>query len=286
MKPILFAWGQVVIPSFGFFLAIGFLVAGFVLWRQMRSDYDEEEVITFSLFLGLCALLGARIVAIGTDYSRFGSSVIKWTALVSYPGLSFYGAVTGLIVGTWWFSVRRKWLFWETLDAAVVSGLWTVLFGGIGAFLSSALIGIPTKLPWGVSLIGVSGIRHPLGLYLSFLALMVLGVLGWLRSRYRSFSWYPSGKPGFLAILGLEILAIGLLALEFLREGGIYFWGIRLTQVLIGFFLVLSAWVLYERSGRSLEIDKSSVLDLLKRRSVLKNQRIRSEKNKSSQQDS
>lgn len=275
MRPILFEWGLLVIPSFGLLLGVGFLVGSFVLWRRLRSEYDEEDLLTLSLFLALSGLLGGRLIAIVADMGRFGVDPVRWLSLVKVPGLSLYGGVIGMILGTWIYVRRANWRFWEVLDAVVEAGIWLMMISSVGVFLSGSAVGRESKLPWGVEVLGMAGKRHPVAVYYLLFGVLLIIVLGILRKFYRRFSWYPSGRVGFVGLSGLFLFLVGSFVLESLTEGGIHLLGLKVEQIISLFVVLWSAVCLYSISGRTIRQDKISIEKSFRAKFVTFKQKLR-----------
>ena len=62
MLPYLFEFGPIKISSFGFFAAVSFILASFWLWKELKEEYAEEDILTLPIDLFLASLLGARLI--------------------------------------------------------------------------------------------------------------------------------------------------------------------------------------------------------------------------------
>lgn len=260
MRPILFEWGPVVVPSFGFFMAIGFLLGSFVVWRRLRDDYDEEKLVSLTLAVGMSALVGARMAAILVNWEKFSGGLVRWLSLVDYPGLSFYGGVAGFFVGAWLFALRARWKLWEVWDGLVEGGLWFTVLASLGGFLSGTGVGKTTNLAWGISFPGIGGARHPVMLYLAILAAFLLLILEWVKRNYRKFAWYKSGRRGFVGLFGFLGLFVAIFVLEGFKDGGVYLWSFKVEQYISMGVLACTVVSVYKISGRKLKEDKKDVV--------------------------
>lgn len=271
----MFEWGPLVIPSFGFFMAVGFLLGSFFLWRRLKDDYPEEDLLTLSLVAGLFGLVGARAVSIAFGFERFGWNVSKWLALAKTPGLSMYGALLGVLVGTWLFSKKLSLRFWEVWDAVWEGMMWVTMFVGVGAFMSSVLPGRETEVALGVEMIGIAGKRHPVSLYIVGSAILILVIMAYVRANYRKYRWYPSGKVGFVGLFGTAVSGLTLLILESLITRGIYFGKFKLEQVFAAAIALLPILMIYLQSGRTVASDRVRVNKSLRGRWVYIKQKVR-----------
>lgn len=85
-------WWQWVVAAGAYF------VAGFLVWRKMKEEYEEEEILKLVMLLGLAAVVGAVVFR-------------TWGVV----GL-------GLVTMAWWCR-RKDWAFWEWLDTVGPVGL-------------------------------------------------------------------------------------------------------------------------------------------------------------------
>lgn len=236
----LFSIGSVPISTFGVFAGASFVVFSFVLWQRLKEDFEEEAILTFTIFLALSFLLGARVFYILTHFSQFGFSFafLLWRV---YPGFSLLGGVLSAIGFTYWWTKKKQWVFWEIGDSILVSFSFSSFVIGLGLFAS--------KLTKG-------------SLYSFIFSFLFLAIVFFLYRNYRKFIWYESGKPGFVSSLGLGLFSLGVLILEFIRENGVsYSW-----ESLGFFWLVLSGFsFLYYRSERSFRDDLKKTRELMKK---------------------
>ncbi|TSC83803.1 MAG: hypothetical protein G01um101416_1175 [Microgenomates group bacterium Gr01-1014_16] len=72
--------------------------AGFWVWRRMRGEYEDEEILKLEMILGLVVVAG-------------------WIAFRTW---GVVGA--GLLVLGWWCR-KKEWSFWEWMDVMMPAGL-------------------------------------------------------------------------------------------------------------------------------------------------------------------
>ena len=167
-------------------LPIGILGFLFLFWRRLKEDYPSNQIFSFAFTILAFLLLGFFI--------GLSAHTIKDTSYFTPRGLWFWGLFILGAVGFALANLKFKLRFFETLEA-----------GGLGfIFLVSALY--------------LTNLIHPFDIKLfifSLLTVLLLPTFFFLDNKYKTFSWYKSGKIGFagLAILGTFFLMRCLVAL-------------------------------------------------------------------------
>jgi len=144
----------------------GLIIFLFFLWRRLKEDYSSEVIFSLAFFIIAGIILGYLLSL------KFFPSWWFW-----FEG---FGAFLGFSLGI----VRYNLRFFETFEAGFV---------GI--------------LPW-LALYFLQGlVRRPdfvrAFLFISNLALLF--IFDYLDKRYKSFTWYKSGRIGFA---GLSVAAV------------------------------------------------------------------------------
>lgn len=162
MLPVLFSIGSISVSSFGVFLALGFLVGVFLVWRLARAwDLDEEKVLDLTLLVFGGSLFISRIYFILENFQFFKLDFIKWLHILKYPGFSFWGGFLGGWLSLYFFVRRFRLDFASIADIACVGFLGGLIFGALGCFLGGCDIGIKSSL-LAVSMVGTVGKRIPI----------------------------------------------------------------------------------------------------------------------------
>lgn len=231
MLPVLFNLGPLVISPLTLLSPLAFMVASFILWRGLKEDYPEEEIISLTIYLALIFLGGARIVYIITHFEEFQFFPLRWLLPGHYPGFSFFGGFLACLGWLIFWSKRKAWDFWEIVEVLVFAWFVSVALVGAGLYLISGRL-----IFLGEALLGL--VLLPFSLF--------------LKKKYRTFVWYKSGKLGFVSCVLTSIFMLGKLILEIISRGGLYWEGIFLLGVAIAGVVIL-----YSRSGRSIKEDLS-----------------------------
>lgn len=207
---------------YGLMYVIGYLTVYLLArWRMKRESFaitaeQLESVMMWSLF-GLA--VGARLFYVlfyDIGYYLAHPFEIVWPfrdgALVGFSGLSYHGALVGIIATSWiWCRMRR-------VDPRMLADLILPIaplgyfFGRIGNFLNGELYGRATDVPWAMVFPTDPSrtLRHPSQLYEAFLeGVLLFGILWMLRKRYTGWNMLAVYLIGYGCMRGIS---------EFFRE--------------------------------------------------------------------
>lgn len=147
----------------------GILVFLFLLWKTLKEDYQYEKIFNLGLTAIFAYLLS--LILLKFVYSQF------W----------FWIIVFAISLSIFFVSKRQKMKFFEVFDAISVSFLpWVALF-----FIEDSIV------------------KSSLSSFLAFwITLISIFFYYLLKSYYRSFSWYKSGRVGFAGIVTLFLLFV------------------------------------------------------------------------------
>jgi len=149
MRPILIQIGPIPVYSYGFMMAVAFLVADYLLGREfkrlkMNVNYANEMVV-LALVSGIA---GAKLLYLIENLSEFLKSPLEM--IFSAGGLTWYGGFTLAFLVLLLYAKRRKLPIYKALDAVAPALALGYGIGRIGCHLSGdGDYGIPTSLPWG-----------------------------------------------------------------------------------------------------------------------------------------
>ncbi|MDO8503415.1 MAG: hypothetical protein Q7S60_01865 [bacterium] len=210
---------------------LAFFFSAFIFWRRCREDYAPGKIFSFTLILlvgGAAGSFGARLLL----PPMFGVVAAFWLPFILVSLLTLY-------------LVKKLDLrLFEVLDSLVPSVLFFIFIYTLGL---------------GFSEIPVGGFDLKLSIT-KFLIEAGLGLFGlvayrFFQGRYRRFSWYPSGKVGFLGLATLTVyfFARFLVAILFLFGGAQeavltpHVLASGIISLILSFFFLLAV---YLRSGR------------------------------------
>lgn len=225
------------LSSGGLVLLLSILAGSSLLSRVARARGGEQlakqaDTCFYPVMIG--AVLGARLWYGLFNLDLYGRNPALFVALrvsdFAWPG----ALLGGLLAGYLWCG----WNGFDELkvaDAAALTLPIVQAIASVGLLLSGEAFGVPTTLPWGVSLFGVT--RHPTQIYFGLAALISLFVLRQLARR--------SLQVGALAAMYLGLQGLTLVLLEALRADSLVLpGGVRVAQVFgLGLLLYALYWV-------------------------------------------
>ena len=208
MKPILFHFFDFPVPSFAVMMVLGYVVALFVLYLQVRRATPEERaqglnaaqvwdlfiVMTVSSILG--SKLGHTIFEAPGHITEDGTKIESLWQLLRYDpwhwlrlgesGHVWYGGLIGaLLVAVYYFHRRPNLsapMISDAFAAAITAG---AVPGRIGCFLAGCCHGKPSTSAWAVQLPKLPGPVYPTQLFDASVALALTILSFWLFRRRR-----------------------------------------------------------------------------------------------------
>jgi len=141
--PLVIRLGSFVITGYGFMMMVAFVMAGWVMQRELRRQGLREE---FAADIVVAAVIGGIIGAKLWYAALYGDL----SALFSRGGLVWYGGFLGGVVAVALTSLRRRVPLRFTMDLTAPALAVGYALGRVGCFLVQDDYGVPTSLPWGM----------------------------------------------------------------------------------------------------------------------------------------
>lgn len=257
IKPIIFHWGFLTIPTYSVLMAIAFLTYTFIAWKRAKDEIiSSTELFDVLFFSAIFGLIGARIYYVIFNLERFGTDIISYVAIIQNVGLSFHGALIGAIVGLIIFCKRKKWSFWKTADLLVIGLPLAQAIGSLGCLASSCSYGKPSRLPWAIELPGLVEKRHPAQIYEAIFSIALFILLVKLSSKKRN--------PGFLALTYLIIWGIGRFALEYTRGDSVYLGSVKFIYIINAVVVIIASLLFYFKNKKEVNTIVSLAISAIK----------------------
>jgi phosphatidylglycerol:prolipoprotein diacylglycerol transferase len=259
MHPVLFRFGWFSGHSFGFMLAVSFLLGIYISgYRAKRFGVAPEHILDLSVYVIISGVVGSRLLYVAfhiDEYRNFVDVFALWQG-----GATLYGGFLLAILAGYIFSRKRNvgfLLLGDIISPALALG---IALTRVGCFLSGCCFGKQTTHAWGVTFppdspagayerglaaVGSAGAvaLHPSQLYDSLLGLVTFVLLIALQKRL--------AKRG--AAFGLMLFCYGVsrFVVDFTRyyETNMMLTGsINLNQVISAGLVIAGVYLLFRRA--------------------------------------
>ena len=250
IDPAIFRIGPLEVRWYGLMYVIGFVCVFGLVRHQIKKfklERYEPHLDNLNLVLILSLVLGGRL-----GYVLFYnlSYYLKHPAEILatwHGGMSFHGAMLGILLAGYLFCRRKRLDFLQTADLYVVPLPIGLGLGRLGNFINGELYGRVTEVPWGMVFPGGGPLpRHPSQLYEALLEGVMLFAILW---RLKDKRWPPG------SMIGLFLLFYGLfrILVEFFREPDAqlgFLWGGATMGQLLSSLMVVAGIALFGRARK------------------------------------
>ncbi len=226
IDPVFISIGAIEIRYYGIMYLLAIVVVYLLCLQRLKKEnfqYSKKLIDDYFFWAIIAVLLGARLGYVSFyDPSYFIKNPLEIFLPFSFKdginytgisGMSYHGALIGIIVGSLIFSRAKKINFSKFADFITPAVPLGYTFGRIGNFLNTELYGRITTVWWGMYFPVDSqlNLRHPSQLYEAFFEGLFLFALLWSLRKVRLFN-------GFLFLL--YIIGYGLVRffIEFYRQ--------------------------------------------------------------------
>ena len=262
MHPVLIDIGALQIRSYGFMLALSFLIGIWVAGRRAkRFGIEPQYILDLSVYIILSAVVGSRLLYVVFHLEEFDSPVeifALWRG-----GATFYGGMLLAILVSWIYLRRKRIDFLRVADVMAPSIGLGLLFTRVGCFLSGCCYGKPTEHAIGVffppdSPAGNSAAReaialgiaqvalHPTQMYAAAYGLIIFVVLLALQPKLM--------QRGAMFGALLVLYGVARFVVDFYRyyeENARVLAGLTFNQVISVVLFFLGLWLVFRRDRSS-----------------------------------
>jgi phosphatidylglycerol:prolipoprotein diacylglycerol transferase len=146
--PLLFQLGPFSLRWYGLLIAVAVLL-GLLLATQLGKQRGIEPALIADLLpiLVLAAVIGARTYYVLFEWRQYQ---LNWLDVLAIwrGGIAIHGALIGGTIAVILYCRWRRLAFWNLLDVLVPSVALGQAIGRWGNFFNSEAFGMPTDLPW------------------------------------------------------------------------------------------------------------------------------------------
>ncbi len=249
IDPVIFQLGPLQIRWYGMMYVLGFAASYFLVRHQMntfRLDKLAAEFENLNFILIISLVLGGRLGYVFFYNASYYLSHPLEILATWHGGMSFHGAVLGLLLGGYLFCRKKGLNFLETADIYIVTTPIGLGLGRIGNFINAELYGRVSDVPWAMLFPGAGPLpRHPSQLYESLLEGLLLFVLLWrLKTEKQRHRWgHGTMLAAFLILYGVFRIFV-----EFFRQPDAhigFLLGVVTRGQLLSAFMICAGLILY-----------------------------------------
>jgi len=250
LDPVLFNYGFLAIRWYSLAYIFGILVGWWlgkkIILKKFDSinfKFDIKEFDNLITYLIISLVAGGRIGYI--FFYNFEYYLLNpLDALKIWEGgMSFHGALIGIIFGTYLFGLKKKISTLFLLDIISCVAPIGIFFGRIANFINGELVGKATNVYWGVIFPKIDNItRHPSQIYEALLEGLILFFIMNLIILKKDY------KIGICSSMFLIFYGIFRIFSEFFREPDQqigYLFNFISMGMMLSFFMILSGIIIY-----------------------------------------
>jgi phosphatidylglycerol:prolipoprotein diacylglycerol transferase len=226
INPVLLSLGPIEIRWYGLMYVVGYFIGSKILLQLSKNGFmnlTKEGIDKYITYLIIGMFIGARSFYVFIYNWDYYSNNLDELLAVWKGGLSFHGALCGMIVASYIIAKKYNLNFFVMGDSMAVAGTQGLFFGRVGNFMNGELYGRITDSPIGIVFKdGGPYPRHASQLYEGLLEGLLLWIIIWFVHKRQKH--YGVCSAIFLAGYGLFRYIV-----EFYREPdaqlGYYFGG-------------------------------------------------------------
>ncbi len=249
LDPVLVDFGLIAIRWYSLAYIFGIIIGWWLgkkiivhILQQINLNFNIKEFDDLITYLIISIIIGGRlgyIIFYNLDfYIENPLDILK----VWEGGMSFHGALLGIIVGTYLFSKKKSVPTFFLLDIIACVSPIGIFLGRIANFINGELIGKVTEVSWGVIFPAIDSFpRHPSQLYEAlFEGVMLFLILNIIIFRNR----YKMGTCSYLFLIYYGIFRI---ISEFFRQPDPqigYLFNLFSMGTLLSFLMIIAGLVI------------------------------------------
>ncbi len=267
-------WGPAAIRWYGLAYLAGFAAAFWLLLRWSKQGWlrvAADDIQSLIVYCVVGVMVGGRLgFLLFYDFASWRADPFL-VVRIWQGGMASHGGMIGLAVAMFLFARSRQIPLLHVSDAICAASPLGIFFGRLANFVNGELYGRSSEVPWAiyfpterpeffpggawaahrydVEVIhefiaqGLIVPRHPSQLYAAFVeGLLLFAILAWLR---RAGAWKV---PGLLSAAFLFFYAWGRIAVEFVREPEIVYWGWLTQGQLLSVGMLVAAIIVWKYS--------------------------------------
>jgi len=217
IDPIIYSFGILKLSWYSLSYIFGIIIGYYYVLRlnKLRALPLDKKLIDDSISYIVVGIIAGGRLGYVIFYQPFYYLVNPFDILKTWQGgMSFHGAVIGVVLSIYLFARSRKISFLYYIDYIAAAAPIGFFFGRIANFVNDELWGKVSNVPWAVTFPRGGYLpRHPSQLYEAVLEGIVLYVILYLffKSKYRNYR-------GFIGSQFMIFYAIFRMTVEIFRQ--------------------------------------------------------------------
>ena len=213
----------------------------------IQDKYVKKLFDDYITYIIIGIILGGRLGYVFIYNPKYFLNNLNEIPMIWNGGMSFHGALIGIILASIIFCKKNKQDFFYFTDLVSLSAPIGIFLGRIANFINSELYGRETELIWSVKFIQIDNLnRHPSQLYEALFEGIVLFLI------LRFFYSKVSEKTGLISSLFIIFYSIFRFLIEFTRSPdshlGLVFLNLSMGQIISILFLLSGLYLFYIRN--------------------------------------
>ena len=211
----------------------------------IKDDIIQKLFEDYISYLIIGIIIGGRLgYVIFYNFPYFLNNPIE-IFMIWNGGMSFHGALLGIIVVTIIFCKKNNQNIFHYLDLVALTAPIGIFLGRIANFINSELYGRETDIIWSVKFIQVDNLnRHPSQIYEAIFEGIILFIL------LNFFHRKQKGKNGLISSLFIIYYSLFRFFIEFTREPdshiGLFIYNMSLGQFISIIFFIIGLVLFYK----------------------------------------
>tara|TARA_B100000965_G_C19560040_1_gene744065 strand:- start:995 stop:1768 length:774 start_codon:yes stop_codon:yes gene_type:complete len=222
------------------------LISGWIYCNKIliKDQVKKKQFDDYIVYIIFGIILGGRLGYVLIYNPLYYSKNLIEIPMIWNGGMSFHGAVIGVIFATYIFSKKNNQNMFYYLDLVALTSPIGIFLGRIANFINSELYGRETDIIWSVKFIQIDNLnRHPSQIYEAIFEGIVLFII--LNLFYKKLF----KKNGLISFLFIIFYSIFRFLIEFTREPdshiGLVIYNMSLGQIISIIFFIVGTILFY-----------------------------------------
>ena len=224
----------------GLLLGWGYCKTFLIIDKDKKKQFDD-----YIAYIIIGIIVGGRLGYVFIYNSSYYLENLNEILMIWNGGMSFHGALLGIILTTILFCKKNKINIFYYLDLVALSAPIGIFLGRVANFINSELYGREADIIWSVKFIQIDNLnRHPSQIYEAIFEGIFLFIL------LNLFHFKITKKNGLASSLFLILYSLFRFFIEFTREPdthiGLILFNMSMGQIISVIFFIIGMILFYK----------------------------------------